>query len=216
MSAEPNSLEGALRGLLIALFYRLSDKDSLLVASEDPDALRNLNVYTPTLFKGPGKIIVRPNTVFGVVRSPGAFAYSFVDARTTESQISIGAGTTINNRASIISDGASITIGARCMIGPELIVTDSNHHEVAVEQRHIGDRRPRPVVIGDDVLIGYRVIILKGCNVGSGSVIAAGSVLPPSFEAPARSIIAGNPARIVGTVAEPAAAAPDAPPQVQG
>jgi carbonic anhydrase/acetyltransferase-like protein (isoleucine patch superfamily) len=64
--------------------------------------------------------------------------------------------------------------------------------------------------VGDDVFIGSRVTLLKGCRIGDGCVIAAGSVVPPSFEAPGMSIVAGNPAKIVGRVAaatDPSAAA---------
>nr|WP_315259277.1 hypothetical protein [uncultured Duganella sp.] len=85
MGAEPRSLEGALRGLLIALFYHLSDKASVFIVRHDPQASNFLNLYTPTLLKGEGKILLAPSTVFGVVRSPGAFSCSFVDARTPTS-----------------------------------------------------------------------------------------------------------------------------------
>jgi carbonic anhydrase/acetyltransferase-like protein (isoleucine patch superfamily) len=77
-----------------------------------------------------------------------------------------------------------------------------------------GPRVPRfPLHIGDCVTIGHRVtihgstiedecligmgsILMDGCKVGKGSVVAAGSLLPPGFEAPPRSVIMGSPARV--------------------
>ena len=56
------------------------------------------------------------------------------------------------------------------------------------------------MVIEDEVFIGSRVTLLKGCRIGRGSVIAAGTVVPPKFDAPPLSVIAGNPAVIVGQV----------------
>ncbi|NBX16214.1 MAG: acyltransferase [Proteobacteria bacterium] len=53
-----------------------------------------------------------------------------------------------------------------------------------------------PVVIGNDVWIGSGVIILKGARIGDGCVVAGGSVVPAG-EYPPRSLLAGNPVRIV-------------------
>ena len=47
-----------------------------------------------------------------------------------------------------------------------------------------------PVIIEDDVWIGYGVIILSGTKIGKGAVIGAGSVV--SGEVPPYSIFAGN------------------------
>lgn len=52
-----------------------------------------------------------------------------------------------------------------------------------------------PIVIEDDVWIGFGSIILSGVTIGRSSVIAAGSIVTKSF--PAFSVIAGNPARLI-------------------
>lgn len=102
-----------------------------------------------------------------------------------------------------------ITVGARVMIAGGVTVTDSDFHPVGPAARladtvalsPVGDRkrRPsvesRPVVIEDDVWVGYNATIFKGVTIGAGAVVAPGSFVirdvPPGVE------VAGNPARIV-------------------
>jgi acetyltransferase-like isoleucine patch superfamily enzyme len=56
--------------------------------------------------------------------------------------------------------------------------------------------RRTKLIIGNDVYIGYRVIILPSVtNIGDGSVIAAGSVVIK--DVPPFAIVGGNPAQII-------------------
>ena len=61
------------------------------------------------------------------------------------------------------------------------------------------DFSPGEIRIGDDVWIGAGVIILKGVSIGHGSIVAAGAVVTKG-EYPDRSILAGNPAKIVKSI----------------
>jgi len=193
-NTDASVLEAGIRNLLIHYFFHVSDKQVLQVRAGG----KTVNLLTPTVFKGVGRIILSPTTVFGVPRSPGSYACSYVDVRTPAASIEIGDGTVLNNRATMISEGAGIRIGNRCLIGAQFEVMDTNAHELSLGRRHEADTQPLAVEIGDDVFIGSKVIILKGCRIGNGCVIAAGSVLPPKFVAPEMSIVAGNPAKVVG------------------
>jgi acetyltransferase-like isoleucine patch superfamily enzyme len=53
----------------------------------------------------------------------------------------------------------------------------------------------RPVVIEDDVWIGWNATILKGVRVGAGAVVEPGAVV--TRDVPPGARVAGNPARRV-------------------
>ena len=55
-----------------------------------------------------------------------------------------------------------------------------------------------PIVIGDDVWIGMRVMIFKGVSIGNGAVVAAGSVV--TKDVPPMSVVAGNPSQVVKSI----------------
>lgn len=56
--------------------------------------------------------------------------------------------------------------------------------------------RREKVVVESDVWIGFGAIVLSGTRIGKGAVVAAGAVV--SKDVPPYSIVAGNPARVVG------------------
>ncbi|MEJ7812547.1 MAG: acyltransferase [Gemmatimonadaceae bacterium] len=127
--------------------------------------------------------------------------------------IEIGDGCYLANASLVCSE--RITLGSHVLVAGGVTIADSDFHPVAPAARiadtvalsPVGDRcrRPRidvrPVVIGDDVWIGYNATILKGVRVGAGAVIAPGAVVLRDVLAGAH--VAGNPARPV----EPGAAA---------
>lgn len=82
-----------------------------------------------------------------------------------------------------------ITIGDRCIFGPQVVIRDDDEHYIG------NSARTAPVNIGNDVWVGTRAIILKGVTVGDGAVVAAGSVV--AKDVPAHSIVGGVPARVI-------------------
>lgn len=123
-----------------------------------------------------------------------------------DGRISIGDDTGASGL--VVCSAASITIGARCLLGADVMVFDTDFHNHPAEGRRYArpdwPRISRPVVIEDDVFIGTRAIVSKGARIGRGSIIAAGSVV--AGDIPPMSVAAGVPARVVGTVPETPAA----------
>ena len=89
-----------------------------------------------------------------------------------------------------------ITIGKDVMMGPECVILTRNHafDRVDIPMRMQGFAEEKPVVIEDDVWIGWRVTILSGIRVGKGSIIGAGAVV--TKDVPSYAIVAGNPATV--------------------
>lgn len=152
----------------------------------------------PTLVLGKGSINIHRSVIFGVENSPDFYShYSYIESRHSDSTISIGAGTVINNGLKIISDRKRISIGEKCLIGSNVQILNSNFHDIDPKNRFNsitiiqGD-----VCIGDNVFIGNNVTVLKGVTIGCNSVIANGSVVVKSI--PENSVAGGNPAKVVG------------------
>lgn len=83
----------------------------------------------------------------------------------------------------------SISIGENVAIAKEVIIRDSDSHQVS------GSTMTAPIVIGNHVWIGTRAMILKGVTIGDGAVIGAGAIV--TRDIPANSVAAGVPARVV-------------------
>jgi carbonic anhydrase/acetyltransferase-like protein (isoleucine patch superfamily) len=85
-----------------------------------------------------------------------------------------------------VDDGAPCIVGRRVGVGHRVIL-----HGCTVE---------------DECLIGMGSVLLNGVRIGTGSVVAAGAVIPEGMQVPPRSLIMGVPGRIVRPV-DPALAA---------
>ena len=96
-------------------------------------------------------------------------------------------------------DGAPITLGRNCFLGPSCGLYTANHPLNAV-QRAQGLERALPITLGDDVWLGGNVVILPGVTIGSGSVIGAGSVV--THDIPPGVVAAGNPCRVLRPITE--------------
>lgn len=99
------------------------------------------------------------------------------------SRIDIGNGTYVNRRSEICCSHR-ITIGENCAISWDVLITDTDYHTLD------DNDATGPVTIGDHVWIGARSIVLKGVTIGSGAVIAAGSIV--TSDVPGATLAAGD------------------------
>lgn len=90
-----------------------------------------------------------------------------------------------------------LIIGSDVMMGPDVMIFHGDHEMSCrdIPMRLQGDSVSKPVVIGDDVWIGARSIILKGVHIGKGAVIAAGAVV--TKDVPEYAIVGGVPAKVI-------------------
>ncbi len=89
------------------------------------------------------------------------------------------------------------TIGKQVMMGEDVTIITRNHRfdrtDIPMMEQGFSDEKP--VVIGDDVWIGDKVLILPGVKIGNGCIIAAGAVV--TKDVPEYSIAAGVPAKVI-------------------
>lgn len=164
------------------------------------------------IFRYPSRIKIKKS----VVIDDGCL----IDARgANEKGIVLGEGVIINQRTTIKSKSGDIVIKKMVRIG-------ANSWLVSLEGIEIGEGTAvapyccmsagkydlsnldiplmeqdafssGPIVIEDNVWVATRVTILDGVRIGRDSVISAGAVI--SREIPPRSIVEGNPAKVIFT-----------------
>lgn len=110
----------------------------------------------------------------------------------------IGGGSFLN-RGVYLMDGAPITIGKGCFLGPNCGLYTAGHPLDPV-QRAMGLEQALPITLGDNVWLGGHVVVLQGVAIGSGSVIGAGSVV--TRDIPPGVVAAGNPCRVLRPITE--------------
>jgi acetyltransferase-like isoleucine patch superfamily enzyme len=115
-------------------------------------------------------------------------------------RVSIGARAHVGERTSLWAGDAHgrIDIDEDVLFAPGVFVTASNY-EFADRSVPVM-RQPRAeadVRIGRDVWLGVNAVVLAGVTIGEGAIVAAGAVV--TRDVPAWAIVAGVPARPVGT-----------------
>lgn len=122
--------------------------------------------------------------------------------------VTLGAESSVWYQAVLRGDMAPITIGARTNLQDGTIVHVDEGVPCTIGSRvGVGHRAIlHGCTVEDDCLIGMGSILLNKVHVGSGSVVAAGAVLPEGMEVPPGSLVIGVPGRIVRRVDEELAA----------
>jgi carbonic anhydrase/acetyltransferase-like protein (isoleucine patch superfamily) len=116
--------------------------------------------------------------------------------------VTLGAESSVWYTAVLRGDMAPIRIGARSNLQDGTVVHVDEGIPCTVGERvGVGHRAIiHGCTIEDDCLIGMGSILLNGVHVGTGSVIAAGAVLPEGMEIPPQSLVIGVPGKIVRRV----------------
>ncbi len=109
----------------------------------------------------------------------------------------------------IISD-LSVTIKDHCMFSWGSVITDSwltattlspavrrRMLEAAAQSptRHLESVDPQPVVINENVWVGFEAVILPGVTIGRGAIIGCKTIVTDNV--PAYAVVVGNPGRVI-------------------
>ncbi len=121
--------------------------------------------------------------------------------------VKLGKNTFVNLGATFL-DSNNITLGNYVAVGPNVqFITDT--HPIRPEDRFLPPVKDSPlpfavanlalpITVGDYAWIGAGAILMPGVTIGEASVVAAGAVV--TKDVPARTVVAGNPARFLRSV----------------
>jgi putative colanic acid biosynthesis acetyltransferase WcaF len=98
----------------------------------------------------------------------------------------------LGDRANAYTLG-EITIGEGATIAQEAYLCTGTHDFTSAAL----PLQTTPIVVGANAFVGARALVLPGVNIGERAVIGAGAVVTKNV--PADAIVAGNPAKIIGT-----------------
>jgi acetyltransferase-like isoleucine patch superfamily enzyme len=111
----------------------------------------------------------------------------------TNGALVLGERVFINTGATVVATH-SIVLGDHCLIGDFVAIFDTDHHQLEPSR----PTRTAPVRLGANVWVGRSATILPGVTIGDHAVIAAGSIV--TGDVPARTLMAGVPARPIRTL----------------
>lgn len=107
--------------------------------------------------------------------------------------ISIGSGSGLGVNCSV---HGPLRIGDNVMMGPEVTILTHTHNiertDIPMGQQGM---RVAEVVVGNDVWIGMRVVIMPGVKVGNGAVLGSCAVV--TKDVPDFAVVGGVPAKII-------------------
>lgn len=163
-------------------------RDLVAVRSRDPSC----GSYVQALLLFKGFHAIQAHRIQHYLWEKGQKSY----ASMLQSRISEALGVDVHPAAKF-GGGILMDHATGCVVGETATIGD----DVSILQgvtlggtgKEVGDRHPK---IQDNVLIGARSTILGNIIVGSGAMIAAGSLVLKAV--PANGMVAGNPARVVG------------------
>lgn len=170
----------------------------IYIASER--CARELRTAMPCAHLGEHTIVTERGSIENASHNPSLISVgnnSWIDGRLlsypTGGIIHIGSWCYIGQRTDIWSM-KSIVLGDRVFISHNVNIHDTNSHSLNAQERHEHFRhlqfkggpsdwcdlpgvRAEPIIIENDVWIGFGCNIFKGVRIGRGSVVAAGSTV---------------------------------------
>ena len=134
-------------------------------------------------------------------RKTGLYNGTFFDLG-SNGELSVGDYCTLVG--AIICSDQQIVIGDYVFVAHEVVLADTACAVPRQRPEEGTEQQVSPSVsieIADIAWIGARAIVLWGARIGEGAIVGAAAMV--DFEVPPYTIVAGNPARLIGTVPKP-------------
>ena len=113
--------------------------------------------------------------------------------------LTIGQGCWIGPNVTVRADEGPIDVGDYSNIQDNCVI--HGNKVVLGKYSHLGHAcNLHGVVLGDHVLVAINAVVLDGAEIGDWCTIAAGAGVAPGAKVPARKLLMGVPAAIVGDV----------------
>lgn len=103
----------------------------------------------------------------------------------------------------IVAHSKKFVVKKYAVISYNLTVVTSNHCPTVgipfsfSDTLHINELNKGDIIVGEECWLGANVLLLPGCNLSRGCVVGANSVINKEY--PPYTVVAGSPARIIGT-----------------
>lgn len=114
-------------------------------------------------------------------------------------KVSIGENTWLGHEVMLVGGQAGIVIGRDCDIAPRVTFLTGTHAVLLQKEKAAGPGYSLPITVHDGCWICAGATVLAGSEIGSCSIVAAGSVVKGKF--PPRVLIGGVPARVISELA---------------
>lgn len=132
--------------------------------------------------------------VSGTVSFGGKASIGHGSKLSVRGNLHLGAGFNMTAESTIVC-AKEIRFGDDCLLSWDILVMDTDEHPLYdMENQHINP--DKPILVGNHVWIGCKCVLLKGAEVPSNTVLAAGTLLKTTF-AGEHQVIGGNPPSIL-------------------
>ena len=183
-----NKIYRALYSLRTYMHYHLFFKKKFISIDGMPAVfgIWNVRVFGPNISLGKNVVIVAPRGIFSWLTT--------IKYANHEGSIEIGDNVLLMPGIRI-SSASKITIKDDCMLSHGCYLTDADWHDV-YDRTRLG--KVKPITLEKGAWIGDSAMICKGVTVGENSIVGAKAVV--TKDVPPNTIVAGNPAKIVGSI----------------
>lgn len=141
------------------------------------------------------KIVIKGNNCHLTIDDGANIRGSFIEIDGIDCNVHISKNCIIGENCylSAREKNTSLTLGEGCMLSRNVKVMTSDGHDILTNGQRINPARS--ITIGKKVWLADNVTILKGVNIGDGSIVGINSTLTKSINTASTAV--GNPAKVV-------------------